>query len=127
MTNGSRANHRAAPTGACNQAALASSFCTLSAATPLIAIRRGFMASGISRTSSSLEQAVVKRGALDLHIIRKVELALEVARRDAAVTGIPLGLVGLLPSIVTTFCSAVIAMSCGAKPATASEICSGPR
>jgi hypothetical protein len=48
---------------------------------PLMAIRRGFIASGISRTSSVLP-----------------------------------------PSIVITFCSAVIEISSGEKPATASVI-----
>jgi len=42
-----------------------------------------------------LEQAVVERGALDLDVIRQIELSLEVARRDAAIEEIALGLLGL--------------------------------
>src|SRR5690242_4029287 len=42
-----------------------------------------------------LEQAVVERGALDLNVVRQVELPFEITRRDTAVEEVPLGLVGL--------------------------------
>ena len=61
-----------------------------------MAIRRGFMASGISRTSSILQQPVVERGVLDLDIVGQVELPLEVPGRDTAVQELALGLFGLV-------------------------------
>ena len=69
-----------------------------------------------------LEQAIVERRALDLDVVGQVELPLERPGRDAAIEVVAFGLVGLLPSIVTTFCSAVTEISSGEKPATASEI-----
>ena len=61
-----------------------------------MAIRRGFMASGISRTSSILQQPVVERGVLDLDVVGQVELPLEVPGRDTAVQELALGLFRLV-------------------------------
>ena len=65
------------------QAALASIWVTLLGLAPLIWMRRGFMASGISRCRSIDEQAVLEARTLDLDVVER-ELALEIARRDAA-------------------------------------------
>ena len=46
------------------QAALDSIWCTLACAAPLMAIRRGFMASGISRTSSIFSRPLSKDASL---------------------------------------------------------------
>ena len=61
-----------------------------------MAICRGFMASGISRTSSILQQPVVERGVLDLDVVGQVELPLEVPGRDTAVQELALGLFRLV-------------------------------
>ena len=60
-----------------------------------MAIRRGFMASGISRTSSILSKPLSKRRALHLDIVRQVELPLEMPGRDPPVEELALGLFGL--------------------------------
>ena len=61
----------------------------------LIAICRGFFASGISRTRSTCRRPFSKRRALDLHEIGKLEDALEGARRDAPIKGLAGFLFGL--------------------------------
>jgi hypothetical protein len=66
-----------------------------------------------------LQQPIVERGVLDLDVVGQVELSRELTGRDAAVQELAIGFSGLLPSIVTTFCSAVIEISSGEKPATA--------
>ena len=60
-----------------------------------MAIRRGFMASGISRTSSILSRPLSKDCILDLNVVGQVELPLEVAGRDAAIQELALGFLGL--------------------------------
>ena len=60
-----------------------------------MAIRRGFMASGISRTSSILSRPLSKDCVLDLDVVGQVELPLEVAGRDAAIQELALGFLGL--------------------------------
>ena len=50
----------------------------------MIWMRRGFIASGISRSQVDDEQAVLEAGALDLDVVGERELALEIAGRDAA-------------------------------------------
>ena len=65
------------------------------------------------------EQAIVERRSLDLDVVGQAELPLEPPRGDAAKEVFAFV---LLPSIVTTFCSAVTEISSGEKPATATEI-----
>jgi hypothetical protein len=69
-----------------------------------------------------LQQAVVEGRALDLDVVRQAELALEGPRRNALVQEFALVFSAFRPSTVRTLCSAVIVISSGEKPATASEI-----
>jgi hypothetical protein len=70
----------------------------------------------------NLQQAVVKRGALDLDIVRQIEMPLERPRRNSLVQEFALLCFSLAAFTVSTLCSAVIAISSAEKPATASEI-----
>ena len=56
-----------------------------------MAMRRGFMASGISRTNWILSKPLEGR-ALDLYVVRQVELPLELAGGDALVQELAFGL-----------------------------------
>jgi hypothetical protein len=87
---------------------------------PSMAIFRGFMASGISRYEVDVEQAVLEARRRHLDVLGELELALEVARRDAAVQEVAVVAVLLLrPLITSVFCSLVISRSSSVKPATA--------
>ena len=88
-------------------------------------IFRGFIASGISRTSSIDEQAVLHVGAPDLDMVGQREAALERAGRDPAIDVVVALLVAssfLRPVTSSTFCWAVMSISSGLKPATASSM-----
>jgi len=66
----------------------------MSAVDALMAIRRGFMASGISRTNSILSKPF-EVGAPRLDIVRQAELPFEPPGRNTSVQELALGLLGL--------------------------------
>ncbi|AHY49410.1 hypothetical protein BJS_08536 [Bradyrhizobium japonicum SEMIA 5079] len=68
------------------------------------------------------QQSVAEGSLLHLNIVGEIEHAPERTRGDALVQVLAGRFLGLLPSIVSAFCSAVTAMSSAPKPATASEI-----
>ena len=69
-----------------------------------------------------VKQAIFEGSPFDLNMVGQIELPLERAERDYMVQDSRCCFSALRPSTVNTFCSAVIAISSGENPASASDI-----
>ena len=104
------------------QAARDSIWVTLPGLAPLIAIRRGFIASGISRCRSMISRPFSKQAPLTSTWSASVNWRLKLRAEMPRCRKVLPSLSFFRPSRVRTFCSTVSSTSSGLNPASATEI-----